>query len=180
MSRSDSLGLRKGTVAIVPYHAAWHDAFVGERDVLRHHIGHLVRDIQHVGSTSIPGLDAKPILDIAVAVDTRDAIASCRAPLLALGYIDRGDGGQDGGYLFVREAAPLVRTHHLHIVTRDDPQWANYLRFREVMRADATLRARYAALKHTLRRLHPDGRAAYLRGKDAFIRDVLSRSDPER
>ena len=75
-----------------------------------------VLDIQHVGSTAVPGLDAKPIIDIAVAIASTAEIARCRQPLGDLGYIDRGDCGTEGGYLFVKESAPLVRTPHLHMI----------------------------------------------------------------
>ncbi len=108
------VGLKRGTVQVAAYDPGWPALFEQERRVLHEHIGHLVLDIQHVGSTAVPGLDAKPIIDIAVAVASAAVIPQCRQPLGALGYIDRGDAGQDGGYLFVKESAPEVRTHHLH------------------------------------------------------------------
>jgi len=91
--------------------------------VLQEHVGGHVLDIQHVGSTAVPGLDAKPIIDIAVAVTSTAAIGRCRQALglKDLGYIDRGDSGTEGGYLFVKESAPQVRTHHLHMVTAFTP-----------------------------------------------------------
>jgi len=113
------IGLEKGTVQVVPYHASWQDVFAQERRLLQEHIGGHVLDIQHVGSTAVPGLAAKPIIDIVVAVASSAEIARCRQPLRDLGYIDRGDSGTEGGYLFVRESAPLVRTHHLHMIAAD-------------------------------------------------------------
>ena len=168
------IGLRRDTVQIVAYHADWHDLFEQERRVLHQHLKSLVLDIQHVGSTAVPGLDAKPILDIAVAVASVAVIPQCRPPLCGLGYLDRGDMGRDGGgYLFVKEAAPEVRTHHLHLVALDDPQWGNYLRFRDVLRADATLRTRYATLKKALQERFSQDRKAYTAAKHAFIRAIL-------
>jgi GrpB-like predicted nucleotidyltransferase (UPF0157 family) len=168
------IGLEKGTVQVVPYHPSWQDVFAQERRLLQEHIGGHVLDIQHVGSTAVPGLDAKPIIDIAVAVPSATAIARCRQPLRDLGYIDRGDCGTEGGHLFVRESAPEVRTHHLHVVTIDDLQWRNYLKFRDVLRADGTLRARYGELKKTLQAQFAQDRGAYTRAKDDFIRGVLA------
>ena len=107
------IGLKKGSVQVIPHHASWRDAFEQERRVLQELIGGHILDIQQVGSTAVPGLDAKPIIDIAVAVASTLEIAQCRQPLLDLGYIDRGDSGTEGGYLFVKESAPEVRTHHL-------------------------------------------------------------------
>lgn len=171
------IGLRRGIVKIAAYRPGWHILFQQERRSLQQHFGSLVLDIQHVGSTAVPGLDAKPIIDIAVAVSSVAVIPRCRQPLCRLGYIDRGDGGANGGYLFVKESAPDIRTHHLHLVAIDDPQWNIYLRFRDMLRADATLRARYATLKRALQERFPQDREAYTSAKHEFIRDVLGQQE---
>jgi GrpB-like predicted nucleotidyltransferase (UPF0157 family) len=167
------LGLARGTVRLVPPDAGWPAIFAQERRILCERIGHLVRDIQHVGSTAVPGLDAKPVIDIAVAVTAPRDVARCRAPLVELGYLDRGDTGSDGGYLFVKESAPAGRTHYLHLVTLDDPQWTNDLRFRDRLRADALLRAEYAALKRALQERFAGDLRGYAAAKEAFVRRVL-------
>jgi GrpB-like predicted nucleotidyltransferase (UPF0157 family) len=169
------IGLQRGTVQVVTYRPIWHDLFEQERRLLHEHIGHLALDIQHVGSTAVPGLDAKPILDIAVAVTSAAAIPQCRQPLCDLGYIDRGDAGSDGGYLFVKESAPEFRTHHLHLVTIDDPQWRNYLLFRDMLRADEKFRMRYARLKKSLQEQFSGDRGSYTAAKHDFIRGILRR-----
>ena len=168
------IGLARGTVRVVPPDDEWPVAFGRERHCLCKRIGHLVLDIQHVGSTAVPGLAAKPIIDIAVAVASPADIQRCRPLLVALGYIDRGDRGRHGGYLLVRECAPEVRTHHLHVVAFDGPQWANYLRVRGSLRADVALRAEYAALKQKLQERFASDRQGYTEAKDAFIHRVLA------
>jgi GrpB-like predicted nucleotidyltransferase (UPF0157 family) len=168
------IGLEKGTVQTVSHHPSWRAAFEQERRVLEKHIGGHVLDIQHVGSTAVPGLDAKPIIDIAVAIASTRVIPACRKQLCDLGYIDRGDAGTEGGYLFVKVRSPEVRTHHLHMVAIGDPQWGNYLRFRDILRADDTLRTRYGELKKVLQAQFPQNRKAYTDGKIDFIRGVLS------
>jgi len=135
------IGLAKGTVRVVPHHSSWQDGFEQERLVLEEHIGGHVLDIQHVGSTAVPGLDAKPIIDTAIAVASPAVIPACGQRLCDLGYIDRGDAGMEGGYFFVKESLPEVRTHHLHVESIDDPQWHNYLRFRDTLRDDDRVRA---------------------------------------
>ena len=170
------IGLSRGIVALVPHQPGWRDLFENECEDLRQRIGHHALDIQHVGSTAVPGLHAKPIIDIAIAMATPGLIALCREPLGEMGYIDRGDQGADGGYLFVKERGPGVRTHHLHLVTIDDPQWRNYLHFRDTLRADAVIRARYGALKMGLQAEFAHDRQGYTQAKDAFVRGVLSRS----
>lgn len=149
--------------------------FETERQLLHEHLGALAVDIQHVGSTSVPGLDAKPVVDIAVALASQADLDECRKRLGGLRYLDRGDLGVSGGYLFVKEREPNVRTHHLHVVTADDPQWGSYLRFRDLLRADTQLRARYVALKQELQEQFPEDRERYTNGKASFISQVLSR-----
>jgi GrpB-like predicted nucleotidyltransferase (UPF0157 family) len=170
---SDLLGLRRGTVRVVSHQERWHEAFAEERQVLDEHLGAIAVDIQHVGSTSVPGLNAKPVIDIAVALASPADLDECRERLGGLGYLDRGDRGANGGYLFVKERGPNVRTHHLHVVTIDDPQWGNYLRFRDMLRADDELMASYAALKQELQARLPEDRERYTIGKASFIRHVL-------
>ena len=168
------IGLERGTVRVVPSDDEWPAAFAQERHCLCQHIGHLVLDIQHVGSTAVPGLAAKPIIDIAAAVASLTDVPRCRPLLIALGYLDRGDRGRKGGYVFVKERAPEVRTHHLHMITIDDPQWASYLLFRDRLRADAALRAEYASLKRKLQEPFAYDRGGYTGAKDTFIRRVLA------
>src|SRR5262245_5354343 len=100
------VGLKRGMVQVVAYQAEWPDLFEHEQRVLHQLLGHFVLDIQHVGSTAVPGLDAKPIIDIAVAVASLAVIPRCQPLLCAFGYLDRGDAGRDGGYLFVKESTP--------------------------------------------------------------------------
>lgn len=170
------LGLKRGTVLLVPSNPGWEVVFAGEKASLQRQLGRLVLDIQHIGSTAVPGLEAKPILDIAiaVAVAAESMIALLRLPLSALGYLDRGDSGANGGYLFVKEIAPEVRSHHVHVVSMHDMQWHRYLFFRDRLRSDAGLRSEYAALKQSLARRFADDRVGYTTGKQDFIGRVLA------
>jgi GrpB-like predicted nucleotidyltransferase (UPF0157 family) len=168
------IGLERGTVLVVPSDDEWPAAFAQERHCLCKRIGHLMLDIQHVGSTAVPGLAAKPIIDIDAAIASPAAVQRCRPLLIALGYLDRGDRSRKGGYVFVRERAPEVRTHHLHMVAIDDPQWADYLRFRDRLRADTALRTDYTALKQKLEERFAADRQGYTAAKGAFIRRVLA------
>ena len=171
------VGLRRHTVRVVEHDATWACFFERESEAVRHTGGDLVLDVQHVGGTAVPGLPAKPIVDIAVAVRTRDAIPALVRRLTLAGYIDRGDGGRDGGWLLVKESEPDVRTVHLHIVERSDAQWQNYIRFRDVLRRNATLRRRCAELKRQLAIAFSNDRKAYTNAKNAFIQEVLKAHD---
>jgi GrpB-like predicted nucleotidyltransferase (UPF0157 family) len=176
------IGLRRHTVCLVEHDPEWAALFAIEAVNLRERIGQLVADIQHVGSTAVPGLPAKPILDIAVAVSAPETIAVVASRLRASGYLDRGDAARDGGYLLVKESSPDVRIVHLHIVEQSDDQWRHYIAFRDVLRRDATIRRRYADLKRTLAERCQDDRKSYTALKENFIKGVLSHSagqDPQ-
>ena len=167
------IGLKRHTVLVVDHDPGWIDLGTDACRRVQQAGGDLVADVQHVGSTAVPELPAKPILDLAAAVATLDVIPKLIEKLTALGYIYRGNGENSGGHLFVWESEPDVRTIHLHVVTRDDVQWSNYLRFRDLLRQDSTVRQQYAELKRELRKRFPDDRKAYTDSKDEFIRGTL-------
>jgi len=175
-----TIGLRRHTVRVVAHRHEWHDLFESERRALLERVGQLAVDVQHVGSTAVEGLETKPIIDIAMAVRSAEDIPRLRRPLEGLGYIYRGDAGSDGGHLFVKESSPEVRTHHLHVVGVDDPQWRQWLLFRDKLRADDTLRARYSKLKKGLQERFTDDRKGYTDAKDAFVDSVLRPHGPGR
>lgn len=113
-------------------------------------LGDLAVDVQHVGSTSVPGLLAKPIIDLAVGLRTVDDFAAAEQVLTEHAWIYRGDSGDEGGHLFVLESKPWVRVAHAHAVAHDDWQWNRYLQFRDHLRSNATARESYAAAKAAL------------------------------
>ncbi len=167
------IGLKRHTVRIVEHDPEWLTLGAEACEELRRAVGDMIDDVQHVGSTAVPDLPAKPILDIVIALDRTEAIAELLPRLTGIGYIDRGDGGDEGGWLLVRESSPDVRTIHLHVVERDDPQWRNYLRFRDLLRANPDIRRRYADLKARLRTEFPNDRESYTAAKDEFVKEVL-------
>jgi GrpB-like predicted nucleotidyltransferase (UPF0157 family) len=175
-----TIGLRRHTVWVVPHREEWHALFERELRVLLERVGDLSVDVQHVGSTAVPGLDAKPIIDIALAVRSAEDIPRLRRPLEGLGYVYRGDAGSDGGRLFVKESAPEVRTHHLHVVGVDDQQWRDWLLFRDELRADKALRDMYADLKKSLQERFAEDRKGYTEAKNAFVASVVRQRGPGR
>jgi GrpB-like predicted nucleotidyltransferase (UPF0157 family) len=168
------LGLRRGRVRLAAHEPRWAALFETEAAAIRACLGHMLIDVQHVGSTAVPALAAKPILDVAVAVAGEDAVVPAAARLATAGYVDRGSAGRNGGHLLVKETAPEVRTMHIHVVPAGDPQWDEYVRFRDVLRADAEVRQEYAQLKTRLAELHALNREAYTAAKAQFIHGVLS------
>ncbi len=167
------IGLRRHTVRVVEHCAEWAPLFAAEAALLREALDGLVLDIQHVGSTAVPGLPAKPILDIVAAIRSRDDIPAIVECLAVCGYLDRGDAGRDGGYLLVKDTEPEVRAVHLHLVEHSDSQWRGYLAFRDLLRSNAGARERYRELKLDLARRFPNDRKSYTAGKHEFIRELL-------
>jgi GrpB-like predicted nucleotidyltransferase (UPF0157 family) len=167
------IGLKRHTVRVIEHDPRWSALFTEECESLHRALGDLVADVQHVGSTAVPGLPAKPILDIAIAVRVLDLVPYIVERLTRIGYIYRGDGGDDGGHLFIRESEPDIRTVHVHVVEQSSTQWKNYLLFRELLRDDTNLRKRYTAIKKDLAERFCDDRKSYTAAKDKFIQGVL-------
>ena len=172
-SDTQPLGLIGGTVVLKKHNPQWQRLFEDERDAILGHVLDTVEAVEHIGSTAVPGLVAKPILDVAVVVANADAVRSVTEKLSAAGYLDRGDKGDNGGYLLVRETAPRVRAVHLHVVEKSDPQHTQWVAFRDLLRRDAEARRKYANLKLALAAEHELNRQAYTAGKEALI-EVLT------
>ncbi|MGH9273646.1 MAG: GrpB family protein [Acidimicrobiales bacterium] len=130
--------------------------------------------VEHVGSTAVPGLLAKPIIDLAIAVPTGTAVDDLTEPLSQLGWMYRGDAGDDGGWVFVLEDSPWHRVAHAHGVEFGGRQWVRYLQFRDLLRRSADARRTYEAIKQQLAQQHPNGRHHYTAGKDATVEQLLA------
>ncbi|MDD5191017.1 MAG: GrpB family protein [Dehalococcoidales bacterium] len=173
MKQNDT-GLKRGIVQLAGHRAEWHAVFLTEAEKIKSCVGDIALQIEHVGSTSVPGLAAKPIIDIAIGVESSGDILPVAKRLTDAGYIDRGDQGKDGGYLVVKDAAPGVRILHIHIVEKKDIQWWHYLSFRDILRGNKKIRQEYARLKKDLAQKFPEDRYSYTSGKAEFIRHTLS------
>jgi GrpB-like predicted nucleotidyltransferase (UPF0157 family)/predicted kinase len=157
-------------VEIVPYDPAWPAQFEAERAQIAAALDGLARAIHHVGSTAVPGLDGKPIIDTMVVVRHLDDAARCIAPLQALGYAFI-DYPQNVDRRFFRKGRP--RTHHLHIVAEGSQSLADHLDFRDALRADPALRQQYQDLKHALASGYRNDRAQYSERKGAFVEGTI-------
>ena len=169
----EALGIRRGTVHLSDHDPRWASVGASTASEIAGATGIPADRIQHVGSTSIPGLAAKPILDIVVGVTEGHSVDAIVGHLVGLGYIDRGVGRGSIGRLIVRESSPDVRTVHVHIVAHGTRDWSDYVDFRDALKSDLELRSRYAEVKSALARRFPGDRKAYRHGKNAFIQDTL-------
>jgi len=162
-------------VALHPPDVRWQDR--GERECRRIEaaLGQwLLAPVEHVGSTAVPGLAAKPILDLQAAVADLGCAPRIAAVLAPTGwhYIPPGLDRRPWRRFFV-QVVDGHRRAHLHVMTPTSPRWCEQLTFRDALRADRALTDRYAALKQRLVIRHADDREAYTTAKFAFIRAVL-------
>lgn len=159
------LGLEQGVNRLVDYNPLWPRAFAEEAARLREALGDAAIAIEHYGSTSVPGLRAKPIIDIQIGVTRIEQGLGFIEPLARLGYDYAGDQGIPEHHIFGRGK---IRTHLSHVVVHGGDQWLRSLRFRDRLRADPVARAEYEALKSRLAATTTN-RADYTAGKTEFV-----------
>jgi len=163
-------------VILAEYDPSWPEVFVGEAQAIRQALGDVLVGVEHVGSTAIPGLAAKPIIDILVGV-TILAEAEAKVPALeALGYDCRGENGIPGRLFFRKGVREFRRTHHLHMVELGHEQWAPMLAFRDYLRSHPEAARQYEDLKRELAAKFYDNRKAYTDGKAGFVNAVLAKA----
>jgi GrpB-like predicted nucleotidyltransferase (UPF0157 family) len=126
-----------------------------------------------IGSSSVLGLLAKPIIDLAVELTVDQPLPPTATRLENDGWIYRGDAGADGGHVFVLEARPWHRVAHLHVVPYEGQAWRDYLRLRDLVRRSPNARDRYAAVKVELAQVEPIDRKAYTIGKTEVVASLL-------
>jgi 8-oxo-dGTP diphosphatase len=163
------LGLAYGTVNVVEHRPEWTEAGARLVRSVADALGPLADAVEHVGSTAVPGLPAKPILDIGVRLAPQADIAAVVDALTTAGFVYRGDKGEFGRHLFVAETRSEFRVAHLHVIPHGDPQFDRYLVVREALRSDPEARDRYAAVKRDLAVRNATDSWAYTLGKDAFF-----------
>ena len=170
----NGLGLDKSLVRLSPHNPDWPALGEAECAVVGALLGGLAVAVVHVGSTAVPGLDAKPILDIVAAVDDRLPIDDVVMLLCADGtYTYEGDKRDDGGLLFVRGDGAF-RTVHVHVVGKSSRAWISYLRFHALLLDDAEARGRYQSAKRELARAFAQDRQGYTTAKSAVVEELLA------
>ncbi len=156
---------------------AWIAAGAQLRDQVAESLDELVVAVEQIGSSSVLGLLAKPIVDLAVGLATPEDLPHVSTRLEASGWIYRGDAGDNGGQVFVLEARPWHRVAHLHVVDYGRAQWVNYLRLRDLLRQSHEARSQYGAAKVHLVDEYGNDRKAYTDGKSTVVTSLLRDTD---
>ena len=168
-------------VRLVGADAGWPAQFDAVAQALREALAGTACWVEHIGSTAVPGLCAKPVLDLLLGVTQLTDVDANHDALAALGYRYRPEHEvqlPERRY-FTRDARPAQLRVHLHAVVRGSVFWRDQLAFRDALSADDALAGRYAALKHELAARHATDKAAYTEAKGPFVRAVLAAAAPE-
>jgi GrpB-like predicted nucleotidyltransferase (UPF0157 family) len=162
------------TIVIVEYDPAWPSRFASLAAAVTAALGPVLVRVEHVGSTAVPGLPAKPIIDLDAVVRTAD-VPEAIGRLAAVGYVHLGERGVAGREAFATPAG--AAPHHLYVCPIGSPSLAEHLRFRDALRADGRLAAEYGRLKRHLAARFARDREGYCEAKTGFIRAILARPD---
>jgi GrpB-like predicted nucleotidyltransferase (UPF0157 family) len=160
-------------IIVVPYDPQWVQQFRDERERIEDAFDGFAAEIIHIGSTSVPGLAAKPIIDIAILVDRAEDAIRCITPLVRLGYKCFGEAEIPGRIYFDRREYDPV---HIHLYVRGNPEIERHLIFCEYLRAHPNAAQTYAELKYDLANKFRNDREMYTNGKSDFVTTTVEKA----
>lgn len=158
-------------VEVVPHDPEWKKKYDKEASIVRSIFKKEILAIHHVGSTAIPGISAKPIIDILVEVNNIEKIDEFNKDMIEQGYIPKGQSGIPNRRLFIKGSEEL-RISHIHVFQEEDTEIIRLLNFRDYMIAHPKEAQEYSQLKERLAREFPENIDGYIEGKDAFIKNI--------
>ena len=174
------LGVGRGEVFLCPHEKAWETEAENTICRLRKILGNIATGIEHVGSTSVPSIMAKPIIDIAVAAENFESVLKYEKELEADGFYYRPNVSPREQLLFscgsYYDGSGSLQTHFIHVVLTESEDWKNYIAFRDYLRKHEPVAKRYEALKISLAREFEGNREQYTKGKHGFISSVINKA----
>ena len=173
------LGQHKRVFELAPYQSEWIDQFDREADLLRSILGDKALQVEHVGSTSIPGMAAKPIIDIMVAVEILTRSSDLILALDGIGYNYRPLDTIADRIFFARESQPEIRTHHLNLTQKGSEFWKNQLLFRDYLRENDPLASEYIQLKNDFAEYYARTNHLDREWKSEFVAKVLEMANSD-
>jgi GrpB-like predicted nucleotidyltransferase (UPF0157 family)/dihydrofolate reductase/GNAT superfamily N-acetyltransferase len=160
----------KKPIEVVPYNLQWPEIFASEAELIKQALGNNCITIHHIGSTSVSGLSAKPIIDMLPVVKDIQEVDKAKKAMESLGYEAKGEYGIAFRRYF--QKGQNARTHNVHIYQEGDPEISRYLKFRDWMRSHPDDAENYAKLKEGLAAKFPEDILQYCNGKDAFVASI--------
>ncbi|WP_375103037.1 GrpB family protein [Paenibacillus sp. RS8] len=171
-----SIAQKTKILEVVPYDPEWKVEFNQIRDQLLSYVGDLIITIEHVGSTSIEGLAAKPIIDLDLVMDSYEVFPQIIERLQLHGYEHQGNLGIEGREAFKRRQADEFMKYHLYVCPKNGKGYLEHIAFRDYLRSNVPARQAYAELKQRLAEQHRYDMDAYCEGKTAFVTSILSKA----
>ena len=159
-------------VEVVMHNPGWKEAFQVEAEKLQQALGNNAIAIHHIGSTAIPGIYAKPIIDLLIEVVQIDRVNECTEATIALGYDSMGEFGIAGRRYFRKNNGEGVHTHHVHVFSLTSPEVKRHLRFRDYLIAHPETAQEYSQLKRQLAAQYPTSIEDYMNGKHELIQRI--------
>ncbi len=169
------IGLNKNLVTVYPYDPSWAEEYQKEEKILREILKGVDVRIEHVGSTSIPGLSAKPIIDIAIGTKSKEQLYEVAKCLEKAGY-DMLDSFDEKGEVLARKGTPECRTHYIHIQLLGGEYWNEFIYFKKYLLDHPECVEAYQKLKEELSVKYADERKKYTASKNEFITDILQKA----
>lgn len=170
---TSSLGLQRGTVRLESYNPEWQKLFEAEKLALQEILGDKFIAAEHVGSTSIPDIKAKPILDWMLAIPNLNDWEWLKEPLAKLGYEFRRDLRQEQSHVLFVKGPEENRTHYLKVTELNSDFWTEHILFRDYLIKHSQYREEYQNLKEKMLADHSGDREPYTKGKEEFVRKIL-------
>ena len=164
--------MRTKRVVVVPYDEAWKNAFEKIKNEMEAEIGDLIIGIEHVGSTSVEGMSAKPCIDIDVIIKDYSVFDELVRKLAAIGYIHEGDLGIKDREAFKYTDKSHLMTHHLYVCPRDSEELHRHIVFRDFLCKNSEAVEKYSQVKETAAKLFPDSIDQYIEYKSPCIEEL--------
>lgn len=170
------IGLKRGTVKLVPHNHKWAKLFQIEKKRLQNGLGYQVEAIEHIGSTAVNRMLAKPIIDIAVGIASMRDSKKLVNPLKKLGYEWRQHVGGPHVRLFFAKGPESKRTHYIHLLKYNGEIWKDQIAFRDYLKLNRQVALRYNKLKELLEKKFKDNRTYYTAAKTKFIHSIFKKA----
>jgi len=167
---------RTRVIEVILYNSEWKTEFEKIKTMLNSYIGDLILTIEHVGSTSVEGLSAKPIIDLDVVIESYDILPNIIERLGNAGYVYEGNLGVEGREAFKRTYDDGFMKYHLYVCPKNGTGYLEHIAFRDYLRFNETARKEYDALKLKLAEIYRYDIDNYCTGKTEFVRDILNKT----
>lgn len=174
----NSMALKRGIVELAEYNSNWKREYENEEELLKEVLGDRIIEIHHIGSTSIEGLKAKPVIDILVVINSLEEITDIEEMLKPYGYENRGQQGVSDRYFFAK-GPEGARSHYIHFAQPNSKTYYNQVYFKKYLIEHPEYIKKYCDLKQKLALKYANERPKYTAGKNEFITSVISLAKEE-